>query len=165
MSKPFIFIICVTAAIAFMSWPAYSDNCCGSSVGKMDHTAMSKQQDMKVSTAVASVQLPGVGQKVKIGDECYFTYRFAKKPKMGVSILRVQVYTKDGKPCTAYRITGHSGMPSMGNAHDVLDTFKVNKDNVYLLPVDFVMPGEWRIQLSFLSDTAAVFTGWFNHKI
>ncbi|MBI4726072.1 FixH family protein [candidate division TA06 bacterium] len=165
MSKPLFSFICVIAVLVIVAWPAYSQCCGSSSMSNMDCQAMSQQHDMKEPTAPAPGQLSEAGQKIKIGEECYFTYRFAKKPKMGTSILRVQVYTKDGKPCTAYRITGHSGMPSMGNAHDVLDTFKLNKDNVYLLPVDFVMPGVWRINLSFLRDTSTVFTGWFNQKI
>lgn len=165
MSKPLFSLMCAAAVLAAVACHAYGQ-CHGSStMGAMDHSAMSQKHEMKAPTMSAPGQLPGYGQKVWIGEEHYFTYRFDKKPKMGTAILRVELREKSGKSSYAYRITGHSGMPSMGNAHDVLDTFKVNQDTIYLLPVEFVMPGEWRIKLSFLRDSITVFTGWFDQKI
>jgi hypothetical protein len=100
------------------------------------------------------------GQKHWIGEEYYFVYDFDKKPQMGTIIMKVQVFSKDGKQDSSLEITGSADMPSMRGAHSTGDRlFKLNKKGDYLLPVNVVMPGEWEIVLNFLKDKKHLFTG------
>ena len=100
------------------------------------------------------------GQKHWIGDEYYFIYDFDKRPQMGTIIMKIQVFTKDGKQDTSLEISGDTDMPSMKGAHSSGNQFfKMNKKGDYLLPVNVVMPGEWEVVLNFLKDKKPIFTG------
>jgi hypothetical protein len=109
--------------------------------------------------------LPGYGKKAWIGNGFYFTYKFDKKPKMGTSILKVMLYDKKGKQVKDMEVTGKSGMPSMGGAHDAEAAFKLNKKGDYLLPVNFVMPGEWEVRLTFKKGGIVVYLGAFKLNV
>lgn len=103
--------------------------------------------------------LPGEGKKVEIGKEYSFVYKFAKKPQLGISILKVEVADKDGKKDTSLKITGDSGMPSMSH-HDTGEVeFKQNKEGDYLLPVDVVMPGGWAVKIVFRKEDKVLYRG------
>lgn len=100
------------------------------------------------------------GQKHWIGEEYYFVYNFDKRPQMGTIIMKIQVFTKDGKQDTSFEITGDADMPSMKGAHSSGNQlFKMNKKGDYLLPVNVVMPGEWEVVLNFLKDKKPIYTG------
>jgi len=100
------------------------------------------------------------GQKHWIGDEHYFVYDFDKKPQMGTIIMKIQVFTKDGKQDTSLEITGDADMTNMKGAHSSGNQlFKMNKKGDYLLPVNVVMPGEWEVVLNFLKDKKPIYTG------
>ena len=62
--------------------------------------------------------LPGEGKKVAIGSDYSFVYKFAKKPALGITILKIEVADKDGKKDSSLKITSDSGMPSMPGHHD-----------------------------------------------
>lgn len=110
--------------------------------------------------------LPGVGKKVWVGSDNYFTYEFDKKPKMGNRVLIVKLYDKAGKAVTDWTITGAADMPSMRGAHSSGDvTMKTNKKGNYLLPVNFVMPGEWEITLNFTKGGKSLYRGSLTLKI
>jgi hypothetical protein len=110
--------------------------------------------------------LPAAGKKCQIDDEFYFVYEFVDKPKMGLAILRVQVFDHSGNKSNSFRILGRSDMPSMAGAHDSGDQeFKLNKKNDYLLPVNIVMPGEWEVKLTFRRDETSVFKGVFRFDV
>ena len=109
--------------------------------------------------------LPGYGKKVWIGQDHYFTYSFAKKPKMGPAVLKLQLFTKKDKRENGWEIAGKSGMPSMSGSHDSEAAFKLNKKGDYLLPVNFVMPGEWEIKLTFKQNGKIVYLGAFNLNV
>ena len=99
------------------------------------------------------------GQKYWIGDEYYFVYNFDKRPQMGTIIMKIQVFTKEGKQDTSLEITGDTDMPSMKGAHGTGNQlFKMNKKGDYLLPVNVVMPGEWEVVLNFLKDKKPIYT-------
>jgi hypothetical protein len=107
--------------------------------------------------------MPGPGKKVSIGNDGYLIYSFDKKPKMGTVIMKVEVYTPDGKRDTSLEILGDSGMPSMRGAHETGDQpFKLSKKGDYLLPVNIVMPGDWEIRLTIKKDGQVVYRG--SHK-
>ena len=100
------------------------------------------------------------GQKYWIGDEYYFVYNFDKRPQMGTIIMKIQVFTKEGKQDTSLEITGDADMPSMKGAHSSGNQhFKMNKKGDYLLPVNVVMPGDWEVVLNFLKDKKPIYTG------
>ena len=108
----------------------------------------------------SAVPVLKAGQKTWIGDEYYFVYEFDKKPQMGTIIMKVQIFSKDGKQDTSLEITGSADMPSMKGAHSSGEQlFKMNKKGDYLLPVNVVMPGEWEVVLNFLKDKIPIYTG------
>jgi hypothetical protein len=100
------------------------------------------------------------GKKCWIGEVNYFTWEFDKTPKMGMAILIIKLYDKDGKRVSDLAITGRSDMPSMRGAHDSGEgAFKTNKAGDYLLPVNVVMPGDWEILLTFSRNGIVIFRG------
>jgi hypothetical protein len=104
--------------------------------------------------------LPKAGKKCWIGEVYYFVYGFDKTPKMGMAILKVQLFDKDGKQVTDLDIVGQSDMPSMKGAHDSGEVaFKLNKKGDYLLPVNVVMPGDWEVLLTFSRTKIVLFRG------
>jgi hypothetical protein len=104
--------------------------------------------------------VPGPGKKCPVNDDYYFKYEFSEKPKMGMSILKIQVFDRKNGQVVPFKMTGRSDMPSMRGAHDSGDVeFKLNRKNDYLLPVNVVMPGDWEIRLIFRLNDQAVFHG------
>lgn len=105
-------------------------------------------------------QLPKPGAKVPIDADHYFIYGFAKQPKIGMAIMRVEVFTRDGKRDTSFVVKGDADMPSMRGAHATGDKdFSLSAKGVYLLPVSLVMPGDWEIRFTFVKKGKAVFRG------
>lgn len=104
--------------------------------------------------------LPKSGKKCWIGEVNYFTWEFDKTPKMGMSVLIVKLYDKDGRRVSDLAIAGRSDMPSMRGAHDSGEVaFKTNKAGDYLLPVNVVMPGGWEVLLTFSRNGIVIFRG------
>lgn len=104
--------------------------------------------------------LPESGEKVSLDASHYFTYCFDKPPKIGMAIMRVAIFTRDGKQDTSFIVKGDADMPSMRGAHATGDReFSLSKKGVYLLPVRLVMPGDWEVRLTFLKNGKAVFRG------
>jgi hypothetical protein len=100
------------------------------------------------------------GQKCWIGEVNYFTWEFDKTPKMGISILIIRLFDKDGKRISDLSVNARSDMPSMRGTHDSGEVaFKLNKSGDYLLPVNVVMPGEWEIRLTFSRNGIVIFRG------
>ena len=100
------------------------------------------------------------GKKSWIGEVNYFTWEFDKTPKMGMSILVIKLFDKDGKRVSDLTITGRADMPSMRGAHDSGEVaFKLNKTGDYLLPVNVAMPGDWEVLLTFSRNGIVIFRG------
>jgi len=100
------------------------------------------------------------GQKYWIGEAYYFVYNLDKRPQLGTIIMKIQVFTKEGKQDTSLEIAGDADMPSMKGAHSSGNQlFKMNKKGDYLLPVNVVMPGDWEVVLIFLKDKKPIYTG------
>ena len=113
--------------------------------------------------AVAFAPMAGTGKKVPIGNGAYLIYGFDEKLKMGMVIMKVEVYSPAGKRDTSLEVLGDSGMPSMRGAHETGDQpFKLSRKGEYLLPVNIVMPGEWEIRLMIKKDGKVIFRG--SHK-
>lgn len=110
--------------------------------------------------------LPGEGQRCDIGNGYYFQYSFDKKPQMGMVILKIEVFDKEGKKDTSFAISGDAGMPTMRGHHDTgMIGFKISNKGDYLLPVNVVMPGQWDIRLIFSKDGNAVYRGAINFNV
>ncbi|NWJ40800.1 MAG: hypothetical protein HXX12_07495 [Geothrix sp.] len=108
------------------------------------------------------VSLPQPGRKVPLGKDHYFTYGFTQQPKLGTAIMRVEIFTLDGKRDTTFAIQGDADMPSMRGAHSSgPKAFVLSNKGVYLLPVQLVMPGDWEIRFSFLKNNQAVLRGLY----
>jgi hypothetical protein len=124
------------------------------------------QHHMKTEAAAETGQeavfaaMPAPGKKVPLEGGGYLIYGFDKKPKLGTVILKVEVFTADGKKDTSLEILGDSDMPSMRGAHATGDQpFKISNKGDYLLPVDIVMPGDWEIRLTLKKDGQVIFRG------
>jgi len=110
--------------------------------------------------------MPEPGKKVAAGNEHYIIYGFDKKPKLGTVIMKVQVFTKDGKRDTSLEVKADAGMPSMRGAHETGDRpFTLSKKGDYLLPINIVMPGDWEIRLTILKAGKIIFRGRYNFDI
>jgi hypothetical protein len=104
--------------------------------------------------------LPKPGEKAPIDAGHYFIYGFDKQPKIGMAIMRVEVFTRDGKRDTSFVVKGDADMPSMRGAHSTGDKdFSLSAKGVYLLPVRLVMPGDWEIRFTFVKNGKVVFRG------
>jgi len=97
--------------------------------------------------------LPRPGEKVPIDATHYFTYGFTKPPKLGTSIMRVEIFAQNGARDTSFVVKGDADMPSMRGAHSTGDKdFSLSAKGVYLLPVRLVMPGDWEVVFTFIRD-------------
>jgi hypothetical protein len=106
------------------------------------------------------LELAKSGKKCWIGEVNYFTWEFDKTPKMGMSVLIIKLFDRDGKRVTDLAIGGRSDMPSMRGAHDSGEVaFKNNRAGDYLLPVNVVMPGDWEVRLTFSRNGIVIFRG------
>ena len=112
------------------------------------------------SSMIIYQSLPGPGEKIELDADHYFTYGFASKPKIGTAIMRVEIFTRDGKRDTSFVVKGDADMPSMRGAHSTGDhAFTLSAKGVYLLPVQLVMPGDWEVKLTFIKKGKAVLRG------
>ncbi|HEY4744297.1 MAG TPA: hypothetical protein VIH45_06530 [Desulfuromonadaceae bacterium] len=100
------------------------------------------------------------GEKIPLGADHYFTYGFEKPAKLGMAIMRVEIFSSDGKRDTSFAVKGDADMPSMRGAHASGDKeFALSNKGVYLLPVRLVMPGDWEITFTFLKKGTVVLRG------
>lgn len=118
-----------------------------------------------VTAAVPSVrkgfqQLAKPGEKIVLDGGHYFTYGFDKQPKIGMTIMKLEIFTRDGKRDTSFAVTGDADMPSMRGAHAGGDKeFALSAKGIYLLPVRLVMPGDWEVAFTFMKKGTVVFRG------
>ena len=93
-------------------------------------------------------------------------YGFDKKPKLGTVIMKVEIFTAEGKKDTSLEAKADAGMPSMKGAHETGDrAFTVSKKGDYLLPIPIVMPGDWEIRLTISKEGKVIFRGRYNFDV
>jgi hypothetical protein len=110
--------------------------------------------------------MAGPGKKVPLPGGFYLIYGFDKKPKLGTLIVKVEIFSKDGKKDNSFEVKGDAGMPSMKGHHDMGEQpFQLSKKGDYLLPVNIVMPGDWEIRLTFLKDGKVQFRGSYQFDV
>jgi hypothetical protein len=119
-----------------------------------------------VSQKPVFAPMPDPGKKVPIGDGYYLIYGFDKRPKLGMIIMRVEIFSAQGEKDTSFEVKADSGMPSMSGAHETGEqTFTMSKKGVYLHPINLVMPGDWEIRMSVLKQGKVVFRGRYNFDL
>jgi hypothetical protein len=100
------------------------------------------------------------GTKVQLPDGGYFVYGFEKPPKVATCIMKVEIFTKNGKKDTTYTVKGDVDMPSMRGVHSRGDKdFALSNKGVYLLPVPLVMLGDWEFRFTFAKKNQTVLRG------
>ena len=110
--------------------------------------------------------MPEPGKKVPMGNGYYLIYGFDKRPKLGTVIMKVEVFTAEGKKDTSFELKADAGMPSMKGAHETGDRpFTLSKKGDYLLPINVVMPGGWEIRLSAMKDGKVLFRARYNFDV
>jgi hypothetical protein len=111
--------------------------------------------------------LPKPGKKVLLEGGYSFVYSFDKSPKMGTSILKIEVFDPSGKKdTTTFDIRGETDMPSMRGAHSSgSQPFKLSKKGDYLLPVNVVMPGGWEVRITILRNGKPVLRGTYGFDV
>lgn len=111
-------------------------------------------------------EFPRPGVKSPLDSGHYFIYGFSSPPKLGAAIMKVEIFTLDGKRDTTFRVTGDADMPSMRGAHGSGNRkFSVSAKGFYLLPVQLVMPGDWEIRIVFEKDGRAALRGSYRFDL
>lgn len=106
------------------------------------------------------IPLPAPGKKVPIGSDYYFIYDFNRTPRPGMIVMKVEVFTADGKQDTSLEVLADAGMPSMKGAHEMGEQrFEVSRSGNYFLPINIVMPGDWEIRLTIRKNGKVMLRG------
>jgi hypothetical protein len=141
-------------------WPA--DVACADNLGQQPGNVKSGS----IAPEPEYVSLPEPGKKVAIGSGYYLIYGFDKKPKLGIVIMKVEIFDRDGRKDTSFGVKAHADMPSMKGAHMTIDrAFKLSKRGDYLAPQDIVMPGEWEIKLTVSKEGKVFFRGKYKFEV
>lgn len=139
---------------------AQCGNCNNHPTGK--DTPQTEMSNVKTQKYIFS----SPGKAYKLNNEYSVKYRWQSKPKLGTKLLIVELRSKDGKLSNALNISLNAYMPSMKGAHDTgHNPFKLNKNKAYVMPVNFVMPGEWELELKFNQGKSNIYTGYIQLKI
>lgn len=140
-----LFLCAILSCFALVTVLPMPANAAVSAVGQQEYAVLAKP-----------------GQKIPLGPGHYFTYGFAKPPKMGTAIMKVEIFTNNGKPDTSFTVTGDADMPSMRGAHAAGEKkFALSKKGVYLLPVSLVMLGDWEIRFTFAQKGKTILRGLY----
>ncbi len=160
--KKWFYPILFLGLLSFLWFPllAESQQDHKSKPGEVGSTASGTQQMSNYPS------MPGPGKKVPIGTDYYLIYGFDKKPKLGQLIMKVEIFTKEGKKDTSMEAKADAGMPSMKGAHETGEQpFKLSKKGDYLLPINIVMPGDWEIRLTLLKEGKVIFRGSYQFDV
>ena len=156
MKKWFFFIVFLMV-ISLLWLPSWAQS---------QHGPQSKSGSSVSSAEPAYPSMPGPGKKVPIGSDQYLIYGFDKKPKLGTIIMKVEIFTKEGKKDTSFEAKADAGMPSMRGAHETGERpLKLSNKGDYLLPINIVMPGDWEIKLTLSKGGKVVFRGSYQFDI
>lgn len=85
----------------------------------------------------------------KLGSDYYFIYNFAQRPVIGTNIVKIQIFDKKDIKTGSFDLKGASDMAEMKGMGGGQQSFKKNKKNDYLLPVDASMRGDWILDVKF----------------
>jgi hypothetical protein len=148
MGKWFFSVICLSVA-AFCAPLDLS-------VGQLKYHYLSDVLGSEKGDAVLLIE----GKTYPLDEGLSFVFGFDRKPQLGTLIVRVQVFSKEGRQDTSLTITGNADMPSMRGAHSTgVRPFQLNRKGDYLLPVSVVMPGVWEVNITFNRQGKPIFKG------
>ncbi|MDR3112191.1 MAG: hypothetical protein LBU55_03355 [Elusimicrobiota bacterium] len=103
---------------------------------------------------------------IKINNNYSFKYEFVKNPKIGTVVLKITAFNKKGIQTGNLDFIANYDMPAMRGSHTFFNKkFKKNKNNIYLLPVNFVMRGVWEVNIVVKESNRSIFSGVFMVKI
>ena len=160
--KKCFFFILLLVVISVLCLPLYAE----SQQGQKSSRSEVGPAASGAGATPAYPSMPGPGKKVSIGNDYYLIYGFDKKPKLGTVIMKVEIFTREGKKKTSFEVKADAGMPSMKGAHETGDQpFKLSKKGDYLLPINIVMPGDWEIRLTLLKEGKVIFRGSYQFDI
>jgi hypothetical protein len=158
MKKCLVFII--LSAFLFVP-PVPVESACPDCDQKANKTAVAEAAPMP-----EYAPMPSPGEKVPIGNGYYLIYGFNKPLKMGTVIMKVEIFTGEGKKDSSLEVEADMDMPSMRGAHATGDRpFQISKKGDYLLPLSIVMPGGWEIKLSVIKGGKVIFRGRYNFNV
>lgn len=104
--------------------------------------------------------LTKAGEKIPLNADHYLTFGFDKPPKLGMAIMRVEIFTRDGKRDTSFTVKGDADMPSMRGAHSAGEKpYSLSAKGIYLMPVRLVMPGDWEVTFTISKQGKTVYRG------
>jgi hypothetical protein len=110
--------------------------------------------------------MPAPGKKVEIGGGYTLVYGFDRQPKLGTAIMKVEIFTADGRKDTSLEVKADADMPSMRGAHATGDRpFRLSNKGDYLLPIAIVMPGDWEVRFTVSSQGKVIFRGRYNFNV
>ena len=122
---------------------------CLSCVGDRDHQVL----DDKGFERLDSHNVSRARRAHTLNDNYHITYQWDSRPRIGHHVLIVKLFNKDRQQVQDLDITADAYMPSMKGAHDTGDVpMKLNNNGDYLIPVHFMMLGDWEIELKFSSE-------------
>jgi len=104
--------------------------------------------------------LTQAGQKIAFAAGHYLTFGFDKPPKLGMAIMKVEIFGKDGKRDTSFTVKGDADMPSMRGAHAAGEkAYSLSAKGMYLMPVRLVMPGDWEVTFTIIKNEKTLYRG------
>jgi hypothetical protein len=157
MKRSIFFILCLLI-LSLAALPLLGQN------HEMQKTKITKEGAAQQALVFSPMAEPG--KKIPIGNGFYLIYGFDKRPKLGTVIMKVEIFTSDGKKDTSFQASADAGMPSMKGAHETGDRpFTLSKKGDYLLPISIVMPGDWEIRLTVSKDGKVLLRGRYNFDV
>jgi hypothetical protein len=157
-TKRVIFFILFSLVLSLTSLPLYGEK------RETQKAKSAKEEGTQQAPVFSPMAEPG--KKVPIGNGFYLIYGFDKRPKLGTVIMKVEIFTPDGKKDTSFQASADAGMPSMKGAHETGDRpFTLSKKGDYLLPISIVMPGDWEIRLTISKDGKILLRGRYNFDV
>ena len=90
------------------------------------------------------------------GSDYVLKYEWPEKPKVGTYTLKVSLTDRSGAPVDGAEVVVDYDMPSMRGHHATTENMKRNASGDYLLPIKFVMPGDWEIVISAVKDDVEI---------
>ncbi len=148
----------IALIVLFLGLPLFSQHC-GNCEASNTKTNVSKKDKPALVLRAE--------KRHDINSEYYLVYSWQKKPKIGMAVLFVDIYRKkDSKRSDDFTVTANAYMPSMRGSHDTGDrVMKLNKKKSHVIDVNFMMLGDWEIELKVSKNSKHMFTGLIQTKI
>lgn len=122
--------------------------------------ATNKKVETITQAEAKAFSLVKEGSKILINKTYSFVFTFSDKPKMGYVVAKVEITDNAGNKVDNLELVGSYGMPAMKGAHDSDNQkFQLNKNKIYLLPINVAMPGSWELSFIINDKGKEIFRG------